>query len=89
MGQVQINILGYLKILNIIPIDLPIDEDRVLGSGFFQENKVNIKYVLKCPEIQNKLYSFESTQILTIPARTVTTFYIPIEHTEKIEDYIP
>ena len=34
-------------------------------------------------------YPFESTQILTIPARTVTTFYIPIENTEKSEGYVP
>ena len=26
---------------------------------------------------------------LTIPARTVTTFYIPIENTGKSEGYIP
>ena len=86
MGQIQINILGYQTILNIIPNEVPIDEDGVLGSEFF---RVNINYVSKCPEIQNKLYPFESTQILTIPARTVTTFYVPIENTEKIKGYVP
>ena len=35
IGQAQINILGYPKILNIIPIEVPIDEDGVLGSEFF------------------------------------------------------
>ena len=49
---------------------------------------MNIIYVSKCLEIQNKLYPFESTKILTIPARTVT-FYIPIENTEKSKGYIP
>ena len=43
---------------------------------------------LKCLEIQNKLYPFESTQILTIPAWTVT-FYISFENTEKSEGYVP
>ena len=38
---------------------------------------------------KKKLYPFESTQILTIPARTVTTFYIPIKNTEKSEGYVP
>ena len=42
MGQVQINILGYSTILNIIPNEVPIDEDGVLGSELFRENKVNI-----------------------------------------------
>ena len=73
MGKAQINILGYPTILNIIPNGVPINEDGVLGSEFFQENKFYINYVSKCLKIQNKLYPFESTQILTIPARTVTT----------------
>ena len=89
MGQVHINILGYPTILNIIPNEVPIDEDGVLGSEFFWENKVNINYVSKSTEIQNKLYPFKSTQILTIPARTITTFHIPIENTEKSEGYVP
>ena len=89
MRQMQINILGYPTILNIIPNEVPIDEHGVLGSEFFRENKVNINYVSKCLEIQNKLYPFESTQISTISARTVTTFYITIENTEKIKGYIP
>ena len=83
MGHVQINILVYPTILNIIPNEVPIDENGVLGSEFFRENKVNINYVSKYLEIQNKLYLFVSTQILIIPARTITTCYIPIENTEK------
>ena len=35
MGQIQINILGYPTILNIIPNEVPIDEDGVLDSEFF------------------------------------------------------
>ena len=89
MGKIQINIIGYPTILNIIPNEVPIDEDGVLGSEFFRENKVNIIYVSKCLEIRKKRYPFELTQILTIPARTVRTFYIPIENTEKSESYVP
>ena len=89
MGQVQMNILGYPTILNTFSEEVPTDGDGVLGSEFFRENKVNINYVSKFLEIQNKLYPFESTQISTIPAKTVTTFYIPIENTGKSEGYIP
>ena len=35
MGQVQINNIRYPTILNIIPNEVPIDEDGVLGSEFF------------------------------------------------------
>ena len=48
-----------------------------------------MNYVSKWPGIKNKLYPFESTQILTISARTVTTFYITIKNTEEIKGYIP
>ena len=34
--------------------------------------------------MQNKLYLFKSTRILTIPAKTVTTFHISIENTYEI-----
>ena len=83
MGQLEINILGYPTILNIIPNEVPIDEDVVISSEFFRENNFNINYVSKCLEIQNKLYPFESTEVSTISARTVTKFYIPIENIEK------
>ena len=89
MEKVQLKILGYPTILNIIPYKVPIDEDGVLGSKFFRENKVSINYVSKCLEIQNKLHLFESKQILIISSRSVTTFYILIENTEKSEGYIP
>ena len=76
MRQAQKNILGYQKILNVISNEVQINEEGVLGSEFFRENKVNINDVLKCPEIQNKIYPFESIQISSILDRTVTTFYI-------------
>ena len=59
--QVQINILRYSTTLNIIRNKVPINEDGVLGSEFFRENKVNINYVSKYLEIQNKHYPFKST----------------------------
>ena len=74
---------------NSVNPDLPIDQNGVLGSEFFRENKVNINYLSKCLEIQNELYLFETTHILTIPAKTVTKFYIPIKNTEKSEGYEP
>ena len=39
MGQIPINILGYPTILNIIPNEVSIDEDGVLGSEFFEKIK--------------------------------------------------
>ena len=44
LGQVKINIFGYLTIFNIIPNEFPIEEDGVLGSEFFQDNNININY---------------------------------------------
>ena len=50
---------------------------------------VNISYTSKCLGIQNDCYAFKSTNTFTIPARTVTTFYVNIKITEKSEGYVP
>ena len=89
LGQVKINIFGYPKIFNIIPNEVPVEEDGVLGSEFFQDNSVNINYTSKCLEIEDHCYPFKSTNTFTIPARTVTTFYVNIKNTEKSEGYVP
>ena len=34
-------------------------------------------------------YPFKSTNKFTIPAQTVTTFYVNIKNTEKSEGYVP
>ena len=36
LGQVKINIFGYSTIFNIIPNEVPVEEDGVIGSEFFQ-----------------------------------------------------
>ena len=63
--------------------------EGVLGSEFFQDNRVNINYTSKCLETENHCYPFKSTNTFTIPARTVTTFYVNIKNTEMSEGYVP
>ena len=89
LGQVKINIFGYPTIFNIISNEVPVEEDGVLGSEFFQDNNVNINYTSRCLEIGNHCYPFKSTNTFTIPARTVTLFYVHIKNPEKSEGYVP
>ena len=89
LEQVKINIFGYPTIFIIIPNEIPVEEDGVLGSEFFQDKNVNIIYTWKYLEIENHCYPYKSTNTLTIPDRTVTTFYIQIKNTEKSEGYVP
>ena len=89
LGQVKINILGYPTIFKIIPNEVPVEEDGVSGSEFFEDNSVNVNYTSKCLEIENHCYPFKSTNTFTIPARTVTAFYVNIKNTEKSEGYVP
>ena len=70
------NIFDYPTIFNIIPNEVPIEENGVLGSEFFQDYSVNINYILKCLKIENHCYPFKSNNTFTIPSRTVTTFYV-------------
>ena len=46
LGQVKMNIFGYPTIFNIIPNEVPVEDDGVLGSEFFQDNNVNIGYTI-------------------------------------------
>ena len=89
LGQVKINIFGYPTIFNIISNEVHVEEDGVLASELFQDNSVNINYTSKCLDIENRYYPFKSTNTFTIPARTVTTFYVKIKNTEKSEGYVP
>ena len=70
LGQVKINIFGYPTIFNIIPNEVPVEEDEVLGSEFFQDNNVNIIHTSKCFEIENHCYPFKSTNTLTTSKKT-------------------
>ena len=89
LGQVKINSFGYPTIFNIIPNEVPVEEDGVLGSEFFQDNSANINYTSKCLEIENHRYTFKSTNTFTFPARIITIFYVNIKNTEKSEGYVP
>ena len=74
LGQVEINIFAYPTTFNIISNEVPVEEDGVLGSEFFQDNSINTNYTSKCLEIENHSYPFKSTNTFTIPAQTFTTF---------------
>ena len=61
LGQVKINIFGYPILFNIIPNEVPVEEDGVLGSECIQDNNANINYTSKCLEIENHCFPFKST----------------------------
>ena len=53
LGQITINIFGYLTTLNIIPNEVPTEHDGILGSEFFRNNNARINYAAKQLEINN------------------------------------
>ena len=44
LGRIRINIFGYLTILNIIPKEIPIEHDGIIGTEFYKNNKAKINY---------------------------------------------
>ena len=42
LGQIAIYIFGYLTTLNIIPNEVPIEHDGILGTEFFRKNNAKI-----------------------------------------------
>ena len=70
LGQITINIFGYLTTLNIIPNEVPIEHDGILGTEFFRNN-AKINYAEKQLEINDKIYPFEMQETILVPARTI------------------
>ena len=74
LGQITINIFGYLTTLNIIPNEVPIEHDGILGTEFFRNNNAKINYAEKRLEINDKIYPFEMQETILVPARTILDF---------------
>ena len=74
LGQITINIFGYLTTLNIIPNEVPIEHDGILGTEFFRKNNAKINYAEKQLEINNKIYPFETQETILVPARKISDF---------------
>ena len=47
LGQVSVNIFGISTIFNLIPDDVLVEHDGVLGTEFFQNNNAKINYAKK------------------------------------------
>ena len=88
-GQITINIFGYLTALNIIPNEVPIKHDGILGSEFFRNNDAKINYTEKQFEINNEIYPFEMQESILIPARTIPDFYVRIKNNQQQQGFIP
>ena len=65
LGQITINIFDYLTTLNIIPNEVPIELNCVLGTEFFRNNNAKINYPEKQLEMNNKAYPFEIQETIT------------------------
>ena len=84
----RIEILGFFTIFNIIPKEVPVDEDGVLGSEFFRDNNVKINYEIKCLELDERHYPFASQNTLEIPARSISEFYLIVENSDIKQDIL-
>ena len=87
--QITINIFNYLITLNIIPNEVPIEHNGILGTEFFRNNNAKINYAEKQLEINNKIYPFEMQKTILILARTISDFYVRIKNSEQKQGFIP
>ena len=83
LGQITINIFGYLTTLNIMPNEVPIERDGILGWEFFRNNNARINYAEKQLEINNGVYPFEIEESILIPAKTISDLYVWIKNSEQ------
>ena len=89
LGQITINIFGYLTTLNIIPNEVPTEQDGILGTEFLRNNDAKINYAEKQLKINNEVYPFEMQETILVPARTISYFYVRIKNSEQKQGFIP
>ena len=75
--------------LNIIPNEVPIEHDGILGLEFFRNNNAKINYAEKQFEINDEIYPFEMQETVLIPARRISDFYVRIKNSEQKKGFIP
>ena len=75
--------------LNIIPNEVPIEHDGILGTEFFRNNNAKINYAEKQLEIHNKVYPFGMQETILVPTRTISDFYVRIKNSEQKQGFIP
>ena len=78
LGQITINIFGYLTTLNIIPNEVPIEHYGILGTEFFRNNNAKTNYAEKELEINDKIYPFEMQETKGFPNRGDMILNVPI-----------
>ena len=88
LGQITINIFGYLTTPNIIPNEVYIENDGILRTEFFRNNNVKINYAEKQLEINNKIYPFKMQETILVSARTISDFYVRIKNRDSSRNYI-
>ena len=74
--------------LNIIPNEVSIEHDGILGTEFFINNNGKINYAQKQLEINDKIYSFEMQETILVPSRTISDFYVRIKNSEQKQGFI-
>ena len=89
LGQITINIFGYLTTLIMIPNEVPIEHDGILGTEFFRNNNAKINYAEEQLEINNEVYPFEMQEPILVPARTISDFNVRIRNSEQKQGFIP
>lgn len=89
LEQVKIEVLEYSTIFNIISNHVPISDDRVQGSEFPTDNDVKINDKNRRLKFLNKKHPFEPNEIIIVPERTISNFFVHIRNLVKKESYIP
>ncbi|KYN38509.1 hypothetical protein ALC56_07109, partial [Trachymyrmex septentrionalis] len=84
----QVDILGRPVKFHLVEDEFPM-QDEIIGSDFFNQFKANVNCKTNYLEWDDIRLSFESKEILTIPARANLQLYIQVANLELKEGYVP
>lgn len=87
LGTTDIEYLGHKIKLHVVENKFPISQGGILGSDFLR-NATKIDYSKQCVVWQGTAIPFIDQEIVTIPARTRTTFPLRVRN-DITEGYVP
>lgn len=88
LGSAEIELIGHLITVHIVPNNFPIAQEGILGSDFLHDAAC-IDFIKKCVEWQGIQIPFSARETIIVPARSYTTFYVNVANPEVSTGYLP
>ncbi|XP_067209984.1 repetitive organellar protein-like [Linepithema humile] len=89
LGEIMLSIFEIPVKFHIVSDDFPISQSGILGNDFFKQTSSRIDYAHGHLNIAGMNIPFASPEIIIIPPRSSSLFYIRVKNSEIDIGYVP